>query len=251
MIRKRTLSLLLTVALFLSSSCGIPNYFDYESNIDFTANSLSITNGQAELFLEPGILTQIEYGDITPIPTTPKLYLLYSISGTDNASSSLISAFNSAYRNSINNYPDEYDGFIKRSIAPVSGADQIYYTLFPFHDEYGTQINLTADVIDFSSDGSYRISVQQKPVDDGFVITLSYGDGLELDLYRFNDDIFEYGITNYDNDTDDEFMQDPDDGDASNIVTPRIRVYIASSMGFRSYTNFMYAQMVEIANFTI
>ena len=74
---------------------------------------------------------------------------------------------------------------------------------------------------------------------------------MELDLYRFNDDIFEYGITNYDNDTDDEFMQDPDDGDASNIVTPRIRVYIASSMGFRSYTNFMYAQMVEIANFTI
>ena len=251
MVRKRILFLLISAALYFFPSCGIPNYFDYESNIDFTANSISITNGQASIFLEPSIIVRILNSEITPIPTTPKIYLLYSISGTDSSNTSLISAFNSAYRSSISNYPSDYDGFIKRSLAPVSGADSVYFTLFPFHDVNGDQVNLTADIDDFLSDGNYNITITQRTVSDGFVLTLTYGNGNQIDLYRFNDDVFEYGITNYDNDSEDEFMQNQSDGDASEIVTPRIRVYLASTMGFRSYTNFMYAQMVEIANFTI
>ena len=249
--KRNIVSLFFIAALFFIQSCGIPNYFDYESNIDFTVNSVSMTDGTANIFLEPSILARIDNGEITPVPTTPKIYLLYSISGTDSSNTSLISAFNSAYQSSINNYPDDYDGFIKRSIAPVTGEDSIYFALYPFHNENGDQVNLTADISGFQSDGYFNISVSQQTVSDGFVIMLTYGNGETMALYRFNDDPFEYGITNYDNDSDDEFRQNLSDGDASNIVTPRIRVYLASTMGFRAYTNFMYARMVEIANFTI
>lgn len=251
MIRRRILSLLLLAALFFIPSCGIPNYFDYERNVDFKANNISVADNLAAIFLEPSIIARVENGDLRPIPFTPKIYLLYSISGTDSSNTSLISAFNSAYRSSISNYPSDYENFIKRSVAPVSGADSIYFTLFPFHDEDGDQVNLAADIYQFDSSGNYNIRVTQRTVPEGFVISLEYGDGNQMDLYRFNDDPFEYGITNYDNDSDDEFSQDSNDGNVQNIVTPRIRVYLASTAGFRSYTNFMYAEMIEIASFNI
>ena len=251
MIRRRFLSLLLMVALFLLPGCGIPNYFDYESDFDFTTQIVSTADSSAAIYLSPDILNRIGSGTIEPIPTTPRIYLLYSISGTDSSNTSLISAFNSAYRSSISSYPDDWDGFIKSRVAPASGEDSIYFALFPFHDEDNEQVSLTADMAGFDADGLYRIQVRQKSVEGGFVIELSYGNGETMDLYRYNDEVFKTGITNYDANSTDEFQQDRDDGDANKILSPRIRVYLASTMGFMHYTNFMYAKMIEIASFSI
>ena len=125
MIRRKVLSLLLTAAL-LFSSCGVPNYFDYTTDVSFKTQNISQADGRAAIYLDPSILDRIYDGALTPIPTTPKIYLLYSISGSaDSSSSSLISAFNSAYRSSINSYPSEYEDFITRNVAPSAGADTV------------------------------------------------------------------------------------------------------------------------------
>ena len=256
MIKRKILSLLLLAALSFSS-CGVPNYFDYTTDVSFKTQNISQADGRAAIYLDPSILDRISSGELTPIPTTPKIYLLYSISGSaDSSSSSLISAFNSAYRGSINSYPSDYDDFITRNIAPSAGADTVQYALYPFqyNDETGmeTQLNLSAIISSFSADGNYEISVTRTSLSNGeFVLTLEAPGYDPINLYRYNGKAFQTGITNYETDSDDEFNEYSSDASASSIVSPQIKVYLASSVGFRSYTNFMYAQMIEIASFSI
>ena len=256
MIRRKVLSLLLTAAL-LFSSCGVPNYFDYTTDVSFKTQNISQADGRAAIYLDPSILDRIYDGALTPIPTTPKIYLLYSISGSaDSSSSSLISAFNSAYRSSINSYPSEYEDFITRNVAPSAGADTVQYALYPFKyiNEEGmeAQLNAAAVITAFSADGSYEISVTRTPLANGeFVLTFNAPGYEPIQLYRYNGKAFQNGINNYETDSDDEFNEYSGDASASSIVSPQIKVYLASSVGFRSYTNFMFAKMIEIATFSI
>ncbi len=249
--RKKLFLFLFFVVVFFA--CGIPNYFDYTENVSFTIETISETNNQAAIFMDPAIIERIQAGEISVIPTTPKVYLLYTISGNDSANTYLISSFNSTYRGTINTYPDNYSSsrFIKRSVSPSgTSGDSIYFALFPFHDENGDLVSFDADIDEFD-DGYYNIQISyEQQSSGGYIFKLSYGDGNTMDLYRFNDKLFYTGITNYDTDSDDEFQQNTSDGDVSNIVTPRVRVFLASSVGFLHYTNFMFARMVEITNST-
>ena len=259
MINRKCLSLLLAAALFIISACGVPNYFDYTADISFTAKGILQTDGTAQLYLDPNIIDRVRDGEISPIPTTPKLYLLYSVSGlADRSSTNLISSFNSSYRNSISNYPSSYEDFIKTNTAPSDGAQTVQYALYPFTyypqgSDRESQLNITAAISDFAADGSYDIKITQKSLGSGeFVLTLERNGQDPVDLYRFNGKTFRTGITNYETESDDEFSQYSSDASATTIVSPQIKVYLASSLGFRSYTNFLFAKMPDpIAVFNI
>ena len=223
--RSKFIFLALSASLFLClSACGIPNYFSYSST-DFEITNISGSGKSFDITVSPSIINRVTDGELSPIPQTPKLYLMYSISGT-SPTVSLESYMNSNFRGYIKSMSKTTLGS-STQYTPTGSTTSLTYKLFPFREiQSGSASSDTyTGLIDFSqfTDGesiTFSFSLVNDPsTANGKLIRLTAGDGTTVDLVRFNKDSFTGNIMDYNNASDSEFSTDQD---ASQMISPTV-----------------------------
>ncbi len=249
MLRKTSLIFLVIIALFLLlTACGIPQIFIWDDSRDsysIRQNLITDLGSVSSSFV--GIDFTVPEESLTNDPPFrgdfPHIYVYYTI--RPNTISSVVGSFNSSFRESTPPTPKIGDPIVSRSTTfeGVSINNSLYEMRIRGTDSYLSSHMKGESFFTRVSNSEYSANwtIERLPTDTGtgfyFVLVWQMGDGTErrFELCRKNGEAFYTSVTNYCNDSNDEFA-----GISESVLSSaglQLDIYLTFSFSFKNYTN--------------
>ncbi len=241
------------VLLLFLTSCGIPRMFPWTDNqYDLTGYNLAFsTKFETTSYIDGQ--PNIRDWDLTPRSGTPVLRIYYMLLPEQGSSgSSLISSFNSNYRNSFPPNFGKGDAVASTSISSTAVSDGYVstsmYEMTVVDDNYQfyTPASNVLCGIDFfppekagaTGVSSYNLewTVSWERTSAGYYLMLAFNNGETVRLGRMNGEPFPINPSDYAKSTTGDAVEFTSSDEPGLTSTMILRVYLTASFAYEGYT---------------